>query len=103
MPGSRGRTSSFWPSLRPTDTRALIGEAEFRLMRRTAVLVNVARGGLVDEKALERAITDGAIAGAGLDAFVREPLAPESPLWRLPERADHAALGLLPAATTGRR
>lgn len=66
------------------DTRALLGEAEFRLMRPTAVLVNVARGGLVDEKALERAVTEGAIAGAGLDAFVREPLAPESPLWRLP-------------------
>ena len=66
------------------ETRALLGEAEFRLMRRTAVLVNVARGGLVDEKALERAILDGRIAGAGLDAFVREPLPPESPLWRLP-------------------
>ena len=66
------------------DTRALLGDAEFRLMRRTAVLVNVARGGLVDEKAFERAILDGAIAGAGLDAFVREPLAPDSPLWRLP-------------------
>jgi phosphoglycerate dehydrogenase-like enzyme len=66
------------------DTRALLGEAEFGLMRRTAVLVNVARGGLVDEKALERAVLNGTIAGAGLDAFVREPLAPESPLWRLP-------------------
>ena len=66
------------------DTRALVGEAEFRLMRRTAVFVNVARGGLVDEKALEHAITEGHIAGAGLDAFVREPLAPESPLWHLP-------------------
>lgn len=66
------------------DTRALLGEAEFRLMRRTAVLVNVARGGLIDEKAFERAILEGAIAGAGLDAFVREPLDPESPLWRLP-------------------
>jgi phosphoglycerate dehydrogenase-like enzyme len=66
------------------DTRALLGEAELGLMRRTAVLVNVARGGLVDEKALERAVLNGTIAGAGLDAFVREPLAPESPLWRLP-------------------
>ncbi|HET9267663.1 MAG TPA: NAD(P)-dependent oxidoreductase, partial [Vicinamibacterales bacterium] len=47
------------------ETRALLGEAEFRLMRRTAVLVNVARGGLVDEKALERAVLEGAIAGAG--------------------------------------
>lgn len=66
------------------ETRALLGEAEFALLRRSAVLVNVARGGLVDEKALERAATSGTIAGAGLDAFVREPLAPESPLWKLP-------------------
>lgn len=66
------------------DTRALLGDAEFRLMRPSAILINVARGGLVDEKALERAVLEGRIAGAGLDAFVREPLAPESPLWSLP-------------------
>lgn len=66
------------------DTRVLMGEPEFRAMRRNAVLVNVARGGLVDEKALERAVRDGTIAGAGLDAFIREPLAADSPLWGLP-------------------
>ena len=66
------------------ETRALLGDAEFRMMRPSAILVNVARGGLVDEKALERAVLTGTIAGAGLDAFVREPLAPESPLWGLP-------------------
>ncbi len=66
------------------ETRVLLGDEEFRLMRRHAVLVNVARGGLVDERALERAILGGMIGGAGLDAFVREPLAPDSPLWALP-------------------
>jgi phosphoglycerate dehydrogenase-like enzyme len=66
------------------DTRALLGDAELRLMRPSGILINVARGGLVDEQALEHAILEGRIAGAGLDAFVREPLSPESPLWRLP-------------------
>ena len=66
------------------ETRALMGAEEFRAMRPTAVLVNVARGGLVDEAALAQAVTTGRIAGAGLDAFVREPLSEDSPLWRLP-------------------
>lgn len=66
------------------ETRVLLGDDEFNAMRRHAVLVNVARGGLVDEAALGRAIRNGAIAGAGLDAFVREPLAADSPLWDLP-------------------
>jgi phosphoglycerate dehydrogenase-like enzyme len=66
------------------DTRALIGAEELGLMRPTAILVNVARGGLVDDAALARAITERRIAGAGLDAFVREPLASDSSLWRLP-------------------
>jgi phosphoglycerate dehydrogenase-like enzyme len=69
---------------RTGETRALIGEAEFGAMRPGAVLVNVARGGLVDATALERAVVAGRIAGAGLDAFVREPLPADSPLWRLP-------------------
>lgn len=69
---------------RTADTRAMIGAAELSLMRPTAVLVNVARGRLIDEPALIAALEQGRIAGAGLDAFVREPLPDDSPLWRLP-------------------
>ncbi len=69
---------------RTDETRALIGADEFASMRRDALLVNVARGGLVDDIALEQALLSGQIAGAGLDAFVREPLPADSRLWRLP-------------------
>lgn len=65
-------------------TRHMIGEAEFRAMKRTAVIVNVARGGLIDERALVRALREGWIAGAGLDVFEEEPLPPDSLLWDMP-------------------
>jgi glyoxylate reductase len=55
------------------ETRHLIGARELRLMRPHAVLVNTARGPLVDEAALVRALREGWIAGAGLDVFEREP------------------------------
>jgi len=54
-------------------THHYIGEAELRAMKRHAYLVNTARGPIVDEKALARALRDGEIAGAGLDVFEREP------------------------------
>lgn len=66
------------------DTRALIGAAEIEAMRTSALLINVARGHLVDETALVEALARGRIAGAGLDAFAVEPLPDDSPLWRLP-------------------
>ena len=67
------------------ETRGLIGRAQLRRMKRSAVLVNVARGKLVDEEALAAELAEGAIAGAALDVFEHEPLEPGSPLWHLPD------------------
>jgi phosphoglycerate dehydrogenase-like enzyme len=66
------------------ETRALIGSRELALMKPTAILVNVARGKLVDEKTLVEELVKGTIAGAALDVFEHEPLDPSSPLWDLP-------------------
>lgn len=76
------RTSDF-VSLHVTvtdETRAMIGERELRLMKKTAYLVNTARGAAIDEAALYKVLKEGVIAGAALDAFVEEPLPPSSPL-----------------------
>ena len=61
-------------------TRHLIGAAELARMKRLAYLVNTARGGLVDESALVRALRDGALAGAALDVFETEPMPAGHPL-----------------------
>ncbi len=63
------------------ETGGMIGEKELRGMKPTARLINVARGAIVDEEALVRALSEKWIAGAGLDVFAREPLPPESPLY----------------------
>ena len=55
------------------ETTGMISDAQLALMKPTAFIVNVARGGLIDEDALYRALTAGVIAGAGLDVFVHEP------------------------------
>ncbi len=63
------------------DTRHLIGDRELAMMKPDAVLVNIARGAVVDEAALVHALQEKRIAGAALDVFDPEPLSPESPLW----------------------
>ena len=69
------------------ETRGLVGEKQLRRMKPTALLINTARGELVDEDALARALDEGWIAGAALDTFAREPLPAASPLRRVePER-----------------
>ena len=62
------------------ETIGLIGEAELDVMKDTAFLINTARGGIVDEAALAKALNSGKIAGAALDTFEHEPLDPNSPL-----------------------
>jgi len=61
-------------------TKGLIGAAEIALMRPTAVLINAARGGIVDETALAAALRDGSLGGAALDVYEQEPLPSEHPL-----------------------
>ena len=63
------------------DTRHMIGERELRLMKPTAHIVNIGRGGTIDEAALIRALSERWIAGAGLDVFEKEPLPADSSLW----------------------
>jgi D-3-phosphoglycerate dehydrogenase len=66
------------------ETRGMIGRAQFEKMKSRAILVNTARGGLVNETDLRVALQEGRIGGAGLDSFAQEPPAPDNPLWRAP-------------------
>ena len=65
------------------ETRGVMGERAFEAMKPSAYLINVARGGCVDESALVEALRAGQLAGAGVDVTVDEPLSPDSPLWEL--------------------
>ena len=69
-------------------TRNLIGAAEFAQMVRRPLIINTARGGLVDEAALADALEQGRIAGAGFDVATAEPPPPDHPLMRLVGRPD---------------
>ncbi len=65
------------------ETRNMIGIDELRKMKRTAILINTARGGLVDEQALAQALKQGLIAGAGFDVLSKEPPKEGNPLLEL--------------------
>jgi D-3-phosphoglycerate dehydrogenase len=67
-----------------SETRHLLAETELRLMRPDAYLINTSRGAAIDEQALYRVMQSGHLAGAALDVFEQEPLAPQSPLRELP-------------------
>jgi phosphoglycerate dehydrogenase-like enzyme len=79
------------------ETSKYMDARRFTLMKPTACLINVARGGLVDEPALLRALEKGEIGGAGLDVFDPEPPDPDSPLLKLPNvvATPHIAGGTL--------
>jgi D-3-phosphoglycerate dehydrogenase len=66
------------------ETRHLIDAVAISKMKPGAFVVNVSRGGVIDEEALARALVDGHLGGAALDVFESEPLSPESPLLDLP-------------------
>jgi len=65
-------------------TRHIINAANLGKMKPTVILVNTARGDLIDEKALAKALREGRVAAAGLDVFEQEPLASDHPFTRLP-------------------
>ncbi|MCF8571369.1 phosphoglycerate dehydrogenase [Gordonia sp. HY002] len=66
------------------ETAGLIGEEQLKLVKKDAIIVNAARGGLIDEAALAAAITEGRLRGAGMDVFDSEPCT-DSPLFELPQ------------------
>jgi glyoxylate reductase len=81
VPLDRLLAESDFVSLHPplnAETRHMIGEREFALMKPTAFVINTARGAIIDEAALARALKERKIAGAGLDVFENEPRVPKS-------------------------
>ncbi len=66
------------------ETKSLLGAKELARMKKTAVVLNVARGGIVDEAALAEALAAGTIGGAGIDVFTVEPIAADNPLVKAP-------------------
>ncbi|MGI8420699.1 MAG: D-2-hydroxyacid dehydrogenase [Gaiellaceae bacterium] len=66
------------------ETAGMLDAQAFSLMKPDAILVNIGRGGVIDEQALVRALREQRLAGAALDVFATEPLPADSPLWELP-------------------
>ncbi|HJS93439.1 MAG TPA: NAD(P)-dependent oxidoreductase, partial [Solirubrobacteraceae bacterium] len=99
-------------------SRGLIGAAELQALPSHAVLINTARGDLVDQAVLAQALQDGEIAGAGLDVFEHEPVPPDDPILQAPntivsghissytelglERTKQALIANVQAAVSGR-
>jgi glyoxylate reductase len=81
------------------ETHHLIGERELSLMKPTAILINTARGGIVDEQALYRALKNGIIRAAGLDVFEQEPVPTDHPLLTLPNVVALPHIGSASVAT----
>lgn len=79
------RESDFVVCMTPLteETKGLFGEKQFKLMKNTAIFINAARGAVVDEVALQFALENGEIAGAGLDVFQIEPIGADHPLLKL--------------------
>jgi D-2-hydroxyacid dehydrogenase (NADP+) len=75
------------------ETRNIVGEKLLAAMKPSAYLVNVARGDVVDEPALIKALASGQIAGAALDVFSQEPLPPDNPLWKTKNLSVFSHLG----------
>jgi len=79
------------------ETQGMIGEAQLKAMKPSAILINVARGGVVQEKSLIQSLQEGWIRGASLDVFEQEPLPRENPLWKMenvllsPHSADYTS------------
>jgi phosphoglycerate dehydrogenase-like enzyme len=95
-----GRSDVVCLQLRLTaETQGIIGRREIALMRQGAILVNTARGPLVDEAALVAALRNGRLAGAALDVFEQEPLPPEHPFRTLPNVVATPHLGYVTEET----
>ena len=84
------------------ETETVIDARAFARMKRGAILINTARGGLVDQSALSQALTDGKLAGAGLDVFVHEPHDATQPLFHLPNVVLTPHIGWLTTGTFDR-
>lgn len=84
------------------ETRGLLDASRLALMKRDAVLINTARGGIVDERALAQALSAGELAAAGLDVFAEEPVPDDHPLLSLPNVVVTPHIGSATVATRAR-